>query len=96
MRTAGLPSFRKLWGKVYQLEPGMYYLEIENNFDVSLYNGTKTFYLSTTNKVGGQNFLLAMCYIVVGVFCSMFAFLFLMAYVKQFEPKPITVKEEEE
>lgn len=28
MRTAGLPTFRKLWGRVYDLEPGVYYLEI--------------------------------------------------------------------
>ena len=53
MRTAGLPTFRKLWGKVYDLEPGVYHLEIQNNYDVSKYGGTKTFFLSTTNKVGG-------------------------------------------
>jgi hypothetical protein len=28
MRTAGLPTFRKLWGKVFDLEPGVYHLEI--------------------------------------------------------------------
>jgi hypothetical protein len=81
MRTAGLPTFRKLWGKVYDLEPGFYHLEIQNNYDVSKFGGTKTFFLSTTNKVGGQNYLLAVCYIVVGAFCSIFAFIFFLAYI---------------
>jgi hypothetical protein len=33
MRTAGLPNFRKLWGRIDNgLQPGTYYLEVKNNF----------------------------------------------------------------
>lgn len=40
MRTAGLPSFRKLWGKIEKrLEPGTYSLTIDNNYDVSSFEG---------------------------------------------------------
>ena len=54
MRTAGLPNFRKLYGKIKDpLEQGQYYLEIINNFDVSSFEGSKHFVLSTTNVLGG-------------------------------------------
>lgn len=54
MRTAGLPNFRKLYGKIQSdLPAGDYYLEIINNFDVSSFEGSKHFVLSTTNVLGG-------------------------------------------
>jgi len=35
MRTAGLPNFRKLWGKIEDgLAPGNYQIRIENNYKV--------------------------------------------------------------
>jgi len=35
MRTAGLPNFRKLWGKIDATLPaGEYYLKIVNNYEV--------------------------------------------------------------
>jgi hypothetical protein len=40
MRTAGLPSFRKLWGKITtDLKAGKYSLQIGNNYDVSSFEG---------------------------------------------------------
>ena len=54
MRTAGLPSFRKLYGVINQdLNPGTYSLAIANNYAVTQFNGHKTFVLSTTNMLGG-------------------------------------------
>ena len=54
MRTAGLPSFRKLYGVINQdLNPGTYSLDIKNNYAVTQFNGHKTFVLSTTNMLGG-------------------------------------------
>jgi hypothetical protein len=36
MRTAGLPNFRKLWGRIDgTLQPGKYYLLIDNNYEVA-------------------------------------------------------------
>ena len=40
MRTAGLPTFRKLWGKINgSLVAGTYELQIQNNYNVSKFDG---------------------------------------------------------
>jgi hypothetical protein len=84
MRTAGLPNFRKLWGKIgTNLEPGNYTVTIQNNYDVSSFDGKKSFVLSTTNALGGKNYFLAICYIVVGALCIVFAIIFLVAFLKK-------------
>ena len=84
MRTAGLPNFRKLWGKINTvLTPGTYTLAINNKYDVSSFDGKKSFVLSTTNALGGKNYFLAICYIVVGSLCIVFAVIFLVAYLKK-------------
>jgi hypothetical protein len=84
MRTAGLPNFRKLWGKINTpLAPGTYTVNIANTYDVSSFDGKKSFVLSTTNALGGKNYFLAICYIVVGALCIVFAVIFLVAYLKK-------------
>ena len=67
MRPAGLPDFRKLWGRIEQdLVKGKYYLKITNNYHVESFNGKKSFVLSTVNTFGGDNTFLAIVYLVVG------------------------------
>jgi len=84
MRTAGLPNFRKLWGKIQtDLTPGMYQMLILNKYPVINYEGHKSFVLSTTNALGGKNYFLAICYIVVGALCFIFAIIFLVAYMRK-------------
>lgn len=84
MRTAGLPNFRKLWGKIEaDLEEGDYYVSIANNYNVKDFSGTKSFVLSTTNMLGGRNYFLAVCYIVVGALCIVFAVIFFVAYMRK-------------
>merc|ERR1719453_325272 len=84
MRTAGLPNFRKLWGRIDDpLEKGNYYLVINNQYEVKPFQGRKSFVISTTNALGGKNYFLAVCYITVGTLCMMFAFVFCVAYVKR-------------
>lgn len=91
MRTAGLPNFRKLWGKVEgdesadtpTLAAGTYYVDIMNKYKVSDFSGTKSFVLSTTNMLGGRNYFLAVCYIVVGALCIVFAVIFFVAYMRK-------------
>lgn len=84
MRTAGLPNFRKLWGKIESdLAPGTYTVHIKNSYDVNGFEGNKSFVLSTTNALGGKNYFLAVCYIVVGSLCLIFAIIFLVAFLKK-------------
>lgn len=67
MRPAGLPDFRKLWGRIEQgLTKGKYYLKVTNNYQVESFNGKKSFVLSTVNMFGGDNTFLAVVYLVVG------------------------------
>ena len=77
MRLAGLPNFRKTWGKIENgLIPGEYIMNIDNKYDMSEYKGKKNIVLSTTNYLGGKNYFLAICYLAVGVMCMVFAFAF--------------------
>ena len=84
MRTAGLPNFRKLWGKIKtDLPVDAYKIHIQNNYKVSNFKGKKSFVLSTTNALGGKNYFLAVCYITVGTLCMLFALIFCIAYVRR-------------
>ena len=84
MRTAGLPNFRKLWGRIPNgLEAGTYKLKINNNYQVAPFQGSKSFVISTTNALGGKNYFLAICYITVGVLCMLFSLVFCIAYMKK-------------
>jgi len=84
MRTAGLPNFRKLYGRVERdLPAGTYTISIANNYDVSSFGGKKSFVLSTANALGGKNYFLATCYIVVGCLCIVFAIIFFIAIMRK-------------
>ena len=50
MRTAGLPDFRKLWGKIAPGDlstKGQYRIQIDSNFETSKWEGQKKFVVST-------------------------------------------------
>jgi hypothetical protein len=84
MRTAGLPNFRKLWGRIEDdLPAGTYYLKITNLYNVETFSGSKTFVISTTNALGGKNYFLAICYLVVGSLCIVFAIIFFIAFLRK-------------
>jgi hypothetical protein len=84
MRTAGLPNFRKLWGRIDGvLEPGLYQLQLKNNFEVQPFQGTKSFVLTTTNSLGGNNYFLSVVYIIVGSACMFLVVLFGIYYIRK-------------
>lgn len=84
MRTAGLPNFRKLYGNLKDgLKKGNYFLQIENSYDVKSFDGSKAFVMSTTNMLGGQNYFLAVAYIVVGCICLVLSFIFLAVWISK-------------
>jgi hypothetical protein len=81
MRPAGLPNFRKLWGRINtDLNAGTYTLSVMNVYDVKAFDGQKFFVLSTVNAFGGKNAFLGISYIVVGSICILMAILFLVGY----------------
>ena len=90
MRPAGLPTFRKLWGKIKMtLEKGEYDLVIENNYPVKSFKGKKSFVLSTVNGLGGKNNFLGIAYIVVGGFSIIMSAVFWFGYKRYNSDKKI-------
>ncbi len=82
MRPAGLPNFRKLWGRIEQEieENSDVQVTIEDNFDVSSFNGKKFLILSTVNAFGGKNSFLGISYIVLGGISIILAVVFIIGY----------------
>eukprot|EP01099_Mayorella_cantabrigiensis_P002367 TRINITY_DN2040_c0_g1_i2.p1 TRINITY_DN2040_c0_g1~~TRINITY_DN2040_c0_g1_i2.p1 ORF type:complete len:350 (-),score=90.15 TRINITY_DN2040_c0_g1_i2:236-1213(-) len=89
MRTAGLPTFRKLYRKINQtLDKGQkVQATIVNQFPVSQFSGKKYLVLSTTSWMGGKNPFLGVSYLVVGIVCFLLAILFLVLH--KLKPRPL-------
>ncbi|CAG2162506.1 unnamed protein product [Oppiella nova] len=98
MRTAALPTFRKLWARIdhdqnilwrISLPKRKYQLKIQYNYPVVFdkYNADKYIYISNTSWLGGKNPFLGYAYIVTGAICLILWVLFLIL-VRKYGQKP--------
>lgn len=89
MRTAGLPTFRKLYAAIdTPLEAGTYKLTIQDNYGLNSigtdgWEGNRKFVISTSNALGGQNYFLGGAFIVVGCLCFTLAIIFFGVFMSK-------------
>lgn len=83
MKISGLPTFRKLYGRIDVLEmgKGTYTVTIKDTYPVSGYQGTKSFVISNTNWAGGKNNALGYGFIAVGGLLLVLGLVFLIMFM---------------
>ncbi|KAG9144791.1 hypothetical protein Leryth_026372 [Lithospermum erythrorhizon] len=91
MRTAALPTFRKLYGKIEtDLQEGQtIQVTLQNNYNTYSFSGKKKLVLSTTSWIGGKNDFLGIAYLTVGGLCFGLAVVFGLIYL--FKPRKASI-----
>lgn len=84
MRTAALPNFRKLYGKIEEdLDADdVVVVHLWNNYNTYSFGGKKKIVLSTSSWLGGKNDFLGLANLFVGSSCILISFIFLLLHVK--------------
>ncbi|KAL5208416.1 hypothetical protein ABZP36_032851 [Zizania latifolia] len=83
MRTAALPTFRKLYGRILVdlKQNDTVTVTLENNYNTYSFGGKKKLVLSTSTWLGGKNDFLGLAYLTVGGLCFFLAFAFTLLYL---------------
>ncbi|GLJ53638.1 hypothetical protein SUGI_1144070 [Cryptomeria japonica] len=89
MRTAALPTFRKLYGKIeVDLNANdTIKVNLANNYNTYSFSGKKKLVLSTTSFLGGKNNFLGIAYLTVGGLCFFLAIVFFLVHI--IKPRPL-------
>lgn len=89
MRTAALPTFRKLYGRIEEdlQENDTISVMLLNNYNTYSFNGKKKVVLSTTSFLGGKNSFLGIAYLTVGGLCFFLAMVFFLVHI--IKPRPL-------
>ncbi|MCO5596007.1 hypothetical protein L7F22_050060 [Adiantum nelumboides] len=88
MRTAALPDFRKLYGRIERdlAANTRITVNIHNVYNTYSFGGQKKLVLSTTSWLGGKNDFLGIAYLAVGSFSVFLALVFLAAHLRNRRP----------
>ncbi|PKA62792.1 ALA-interacting subunit 1 [Apostasia shenzhenica] len=83
MRTAALPTFRKLYGRIeVDLKVNdTIMVTLKNNYNTYSFGGKKKLVLSTTSWLGGKNDFLGIAYLSIGGLCFFLATVFTVVYL---------------
>ncbi|SAM02888.1 hypothetical protein [Absidia glauca] len=79
MRTSWYPTFRKLYSHYdgEPLSPGTYEVQIDLNYNIVAYGGTKSIVISGTSFLGDRNAFMGLAYIIFGCVCAFLGLIFL-------------------
>lgn len=88
MRLSAFPDFSKLYRIIDEpLEPNLNYIvQINNRYPVSDFDGTKSFYFTTTQWFGDENVFLGTAFLVVGFVALFIAATLLVKHIRH--PRP--------
>ncbi|KAK8026831.1 hypothetical protein PG991_003887 [Apiospora marii] len=83
MRTAGLPTFSKLYmrNEDKDMGSGTYSLSIISNFRTDVFQGEKAIVITTRTVIGGKNNFLGIAYVIVGGICIVLGVVFTVTHL---------------
>jgi hypothetical protein len=85
------PSFIKLWGHIWTTlyANTNYTIMVQNNYDVSGFNGAKYIYLSEVNAFGGTNKFLGMAFLAMAGVVVLIMIVFVILYFARLHGKDL-------
>jgi hypothetical protein len=89
MRTAGLPTFSKLYqmNETHDFPEGAYEIVVDYFFPMDDFHGTKSILISTRTVMGGRNPFLGIAYMAVGGVCILLGAIFTVTHL--FRPRKL-------